>query len=160
MLGAVASIARTSPPRRASVCCQSYGPDFYSPLEASTHLSEQSSSASNIKTPLPLQPLSGALGRLAFRILMPSLERPLGLVVRVQRDLLANELDTFRIHAVKETKFALLVPPVLGELGEVRDLIGVDRVEVSAGEGSEHRRRDGWPRHSVPNGGKTGSGAK
>lgn len=198
MLGAVASMARTSPPRRASVWSQRVPRAHFSPCycryrlghralnrvqrpqiddqadlqieglvdlpSPDTHLSQQSPTTSHIQTPHALQPLSGALGRLALSVLMPSLKSPFGFVIGVKSDLLANKFNTLGVHAVQQAKLALLVPPVLAQLREVRDLVGVDRVEVSllverlprshgpTGHGKARWPRDGRAEGSRPSG--------
>lgn len=126
------------------------------PYPRTTYLSKQPSAAADVETSLAFQPLPGALRELAFAVLVAALERPLGLIVRVQRDLLADELDALRIHAVQQPELAGLVPPVLAQLGEVRDLVGVDRVQV-APQRQRGRHTDGARAPQRPRRGRGGS---
>jgi hypothetical protein len=89
----------------------------------------------NIKTLQSRQPAPGSTRIRTRAVLVPPRKSPLGLVARVHRDLFANILHARGVHAVQEAEFSAFIPPVLGQPGEVRDLVLVDGVEVPPGGG-------------------------
>jgi hypothetical protein len=145
MFDPLASIPTVFAPNRARLF-GAFQQDVLLDMETSTHLGQEPTPTTHVQTPLPFEPTARTPRRLPLGVGVSTSKSPLGLVMRVQGDLVAQIRYSRRVHPMQQLKLASRVPPLRGEGGEVFDLRGVDRGKGRVRLGRQRSDRGEGPR--------------